>query len=225
MSSENVIVCFPYAGGGKTSFEILNKHLPHSVRMFSLTYSGRDSKSDPEKTTSHFNRTLEELKSQLSNIDEPITFFGHSMGAIIGYELALMLSNQLNIRKLVVSACKPPELIVSLRIFSADSDNGFRKVVDLGGIPQVIARNPARLKEAKSKLANDLRLLSNYRRGSYPKVRCAIHALVATDDSLASEKEMLKWEDYTLNEFKLTTLKGGHFYFRDNSKEVARFIS
>ncbi|MFT2791324.1 thioesterase II family protein [Serratia sp. T13T92] len=225
MSNKNVIICFPYAGGGKSSFDILKKHLSCGAKVLSLTYSGRESESDSAKSASCFNRMLEELKSQLSHIDAPITFFGHSMGAIVAYELTVILSNQLNIRKLVVSACKPPKLFVNSRVFSEHSDDGFRKIVDLGGIPQIIAGNPTRLKEAKSRLANDLRLLANYKRQNYPKIHCAIHALAATDDSLASENEMLSWKNYTLNEFKSTTFKGDHFYFRNKSKEVAHLIS
>lgn len=225
MSKENVIVCFPYAGGGKSSFDILKKHFTYDARVLSLTYSGKKNDIELAKSPYCFNRMLEGLKSQLNSIEAPITFFGHSMGAIVAYEMAVILSNQLNIKKLVVSACKPPELLVNSKIFSTGADNGFNNIVELGGIPQVIAESPSRLKEAKSKLANDLKLLGNYKRDDYPKINCAIHALAATDDSLASDKEMLNWKNYTLNEFKTTTFKGDHFYFRNKSKEVACFIS
>ncbi|MBD2784466.1 thioesterase [Xenorhabdus sp. DI] len=224
MSELDMLICFPYAGGGVCSFELIKKHVSNRMKVISLSYS-INAQSESEQSITSFNALLGNLKKQLNEFEGKITLFGHSMGAIVAYELALLCADQLNIQKLVVSACKPPELLVNSKIFSSNNDRLFEKIVCLGGLPQVISSNPIRLKNMKYKLLHDLQMISNYKRNNYPRINCAIHALSASDDFLASENDMKLWKNYTNKEFRETTFDGDHFYFRNKSKEVAKFIS
>ncbi|WP_237388382.1 thioesterase II family protein [Xenorhabdus sp. Sc-CR9] len=204
MSKQNVLVCFPYAGGNKSSFDIVKKHLSKGVRIIPMNYS-----SSELKLYHFFKALLENLEIQLKELEGKITFFGHSIGAIIAYELAILCGNRLNIHKLVVSACKPPELLVKSTIFSS-GDNAFENIVRLGGLPTVVLNNPTRLKKEKYKIINDLRILSHYERVIYPRVNCEIHALSAKKDFLASEDDMKLWINYTNKKFRENTFATNH---------------
>ncbi|PHM30069.1 thioesterase II family protein [Xenorhabdus innexi] len=228
MSEQNILVCFPYAGGNKDSFDIVKKHLSKGVRIISMNYSSSAFLLMSKNSTTFFKVFLEkieaQLKAQLKEFEEKITFFGHSIGAIIAYELAILCGNRLNIHKLVVSACKPPELLVKSTIFSS-GDNAFENIVRLGGLPTVVLNNPTRLKKEKYKIISDLRILSYYDRVIYPRINCEIHALSAKKDFLASEDDMKLWSNYTNKKFRENTFDGDHFYFREKSQEVAKIIS
>ncbi|CDH01951.1 thioesterase II family protein [Xenorhabdus bovienii] len=222
MNEQNILVCFPYAGGSASSFDIFKKHLSKRVRIISMSYLASEF-SVSKNSTTFFRVLLENLKNQLKGLEGKIIFFGHSIGAIIAYELAIMGCNYLNIQRLVVSACKPPELLIKSTIFNSE-DNAFEKIAYLGGLPQIISSNPIRLKKVKHKVIRDLRILVHYARMIYPKVNCEIHALSARDDFLASENEMKLWSNYTNKGFRKSTFDGDHFYFRDKSKEVAKLL-
>ncbi|WP_152669833.1 MULTISPECIES: thioesterase II family protein [Xenorhabdus] len=213
MNEQNALVFFPYAGGSASSFEILKKHLSEEVRIISMSYSVSEF-SVSKNSTDFFSVLLENLKNQLKAFEGKLTFFGHSIGAIIAYELAILGCNHLNIQRLIVSACKPPELLVNSKIFNSE-DNAFEKITLLGGLPQMVSSDPIRLKKVKHKVTRDLRVLIYYARMTYPKVNCETHALSARDDFLASENEMKIWSNYTNKGFRKSTFDGNHFYFRD----------
>ncbi|WP_340614507.1 thioesterase domain-containing protein [Xenorhabdus thailandensis] len=106
MNERNILVFFPYAGGSASSFDILKKHLSEEVRIISMSYSVSEF-SVSKNFTDFFSVLLENLKNQLKEFEGKLIFFGHSIGAIIAYELAVLGCNYINIQKLIVSACKP----------------------------------------------------------------------------------------------------------------------
>ncbi|MBD2801582.1 thioesterase [Xenorhabdus sp. M] len=224
ISEQNVLVCFPYAGGNKISFDIVKKHLSKGVRIIPMSYSSSELLLVSKNSSTFFKALLENLEIQLKELEGKIIFFGHSIGAIIAYELAILCGNRLNIHKLVVSACKPPELLVKSTIFSS-GDNAFENIARLGGLPTVVLNNSTRLKKEKYKIISDLRILIHYERVIYPRVNCEIHALSAKKYFLAYEDDMKLWINYTNKKFRENTFDGDHFYFREKSKEVAKIIS
>jgi surfactin synthase thioesterase subunit len=227
MNEHNVLVCFPFAGGNNNSFDVIKENLTKEVKVISVSYSNNESLYPLECSDFSFSKLLKNLKKQLLDIktEGEITFFGHSMGAIVAYELAILCANQLNVHKLVVSACKPPELLIKSTLFNSKSVNDAIEIIaNLGGLSKVDSSSPNILKQAKFKLIKDLQILSHYTRSIYPKINCEIHALSARDDSLVSKTDMKYWSNYTNKKFRENTFDGDHFYFRENPQEVAKVI-
>ena len=82
------LFCFPYAGGGTSIFRTWLDDLPPSIQICSVQLPGRESRLREPCFT-----RLEPLVQALVQafppyLDMPYAFFGHSLGALIGFELA-----------------------------------------------------------------------------------------------------------------------------------------
>src|SRR5262245_37238763 len=80
--------CFPYAGGSALVFKKWADFVPSTVRVISVELPGRGARlHDPPFTS--LPTLIEELEGVIwPLVDKPFVFFGHSMGAIIAFELA-----------------------------------------------------------------------------------------------------------------------------------------
>src|ERR1044071_6271512 len=82
------LFCFPYAGGGHSIFRSWQQILPDTIELCPVQLPGRDSRlTDPPCTDMD---QLIRLAGQAlaPYLDKPFALFGHSMGALISFELA-----------------------------------------------------------------------------------------------------------------------------------------
>src|SRR5215472_10099046 len=85
------LFCLPYAGGGASAFYNWPLDLPNYVEVCSVQLPGRENRMS-ERPFTHFLPLIQSLtKAVWPLLDKPFAFFGHSMGAILGFELARQL--------------------------------------------------------------------------------------------------------------------------------------
>src|SRR4051794_26651503 len=82
------LVCFPHAGGSASYFFRLSAALSPEFDVCAIQYPGRqDRYSEP------FVETIDDLADRIyaalnPGIDGPVAFYGHSMGAVLAFEVA-----------------------------------------------------------------------------------------------------------------------------------------
>jgi medium-chain acyl-[acyl-carrier-protein] hydrolase len=88
------LFCFPYAGGTATVFRNWPQYLPSEIEVCAIQYAGRGSRlTEPlgEDVVEVMNGVYQDLQPFLK---KPFAFFGHSMGALVSYELARRLQQE-----------------------------------------------------------------------------------------------------------------------------------
>lgn len=105
------LFCFPFAGGGVATYRSWCNDLPPEVEVCLIQLPGRENRLDEPPCTD-----LEELLAALETallpyLDKPFAFYGHSLGALLSFELAHRLSHRNKPpTHLFVSACTAPHL-------------------------------------------------------------------------------------------------------------------
>ena len=85
------LFCFPYAGGGASIYHPWSKRLSGDVEICPLYLPGRENRLR-EPCFKRLSSLVEELTDALTHfMDVPFAFFGHSMGALISFEVARRL--------------------------------------------------------------------------------------------------------------------------------------
>src|SRR5260370_28895087 len=106
------LFCFPYAGGGTSIFHTWKGMLPPDVTVCPIQLPGREKRlaEPPFTRISLLVRAMAHALRPFLNC--PFAFFGHSMGALISFELARQLRRQKAPEPtyLFVSAQKAPQL-------------------------------------------------------------------------------------------------------------------
>jgi surfactin synthase thioesterase subunit/glycosyltransferase involved in cell wall biosynthesis len=193
---------FPHAGGGAASAQVT------SVRCIPVRLPGRESRL----AEAPFER-MAPLVDALAKAIEPYTsapfaFFGHSMGAVVAFELARVLrSRGLPLpRILIASAARAPQFRRNHVPPPADSDQELLASLN---IPAELA--PAVLPALRA----DTTLYRHYVYAEGTALDCPIRAYGGSDDPSIAPHHLEGWREQTTASFDLRLFPGGHFYLRD----------
>lgn len=150
-------------------------------------------------------------------LDMPFSFFGHSMGALICFELARALAWQRRPqpRWLFVSGAIPPHRR-QLESLHTLPTNDFIEAVSLryNGLPAEVLANRELLEFLTPILRADFELIENYRYGDGPPLSAKIAAFGGRDDPSVPPLELERWSDLTAQpeSFRVTLFDGDHFF-------------
>ena len=123
------LIGFPHAGGGASVFRGWADRLPESVEMCAVQLPGRETRfREPAFTrlSSLVTALTEALRPYL---ERPFAFFGHSMGALLAFELARRLNGDSGPQpvRLFVAACAAPQTPVEQPFVHSLPDPEFRR--------------------------------------------------------------------------------------------------
>lgn len=145
--------------------------------------------------------------------DLPYVLFGHSLGALVAYELTLALQDGPNPpAALVVSACAPPHLPRPDVILHRLPDEEFRAHVELlGGIPPELLGDEEWLELFLPLLRTDFEAAETYHPQGRTSVVPPLIAIGGTDDPAAPPATVERWRELGA-EVTVQIFEGGHFF-------------
>lgn len=223
------LFCFPFAGAGSWTYHSLCKAFPSYLMPFAARLPGREtSRLSPPITD------IREIVGHLSTailpvLDErPAIFWGHSMGALIGFELARALRSRGAPKLLVVSGRGAPQIPLRRRPVPIEhlSDEEFIQVFrEYDGTPQAVLEDRDVLNLFLPQLRADFAALESYTYLQGERLDCDILCLNGESDSMISRASAQAWGDQTSGEFCCEWLPGGHFFINDEQTITVRRIS
>ncbi|MGW2180960.1 thioesterase II family protein [Streptomyces sp. NPDC001732] len=219
------LICLPHAGGSASFYFPVARELSPQVEVLAVQYPGRqDRRTEPAATD------LEALADRIAEAlepwtDRPYALFGHSMGAVVGYEVA---------RRTEAAGHGPVELFVSGRsapsLDRADAwyPNTDEEVVaeirKLDGTGGTLLDDEETLRMILPALRADYRAVRGYRHRPGPALDCPVTAFTGDHDPKARVEDVQAWVNHTRSAFGLRVLPGGHFFLVDEQEEVLRTV-
>lgn len=211
------LFCFPYAGGNALIYRNWQEALPASVEVCPVQIPGRGNRlAEPPITdlTGLVDRISEGIGSLL---DKPFAFFGHSMGAMVGFELARCLRRQGLPRPiaLFVSGRRAPQIpSTTLPSYKGSDAELIEDLRRLNGTPREVLEQPELLQMVLPILRADFKACLTYRYHPEPPLDCPILAFGGLHDEEETRPRMLGWREQTSSDFDLWMLPGNHFFLR-----------
>ncbi|MEU8384486.1 alpha/beta fold hydrolase [Streptosporangium sp. NPDC048865] len=221
------VVVFPHAGGSAGFFVQLAQELSPAVRVLAVQYPGRlDRRGEPAV------EDLRELARRIAAVvaeerpAAPLAFFGHSMGALVAFEAALLGERGLGVIPdlLFVSGGRAPALTRVDPAILRDDRSLIEGVVRLGGTSPLALEDEDLRELVLPALRSDYRALRAYVPAPGARVGCPIVALAGDRDPLAAVAEVERWRDNTSGAFRLRAFPGDHFYLTPRSRDVAETV-
>lgn len=206
-AGERHLVCFPHAGGSPQAYRWCAA-ADHGGRTWAVSLPGRAGVS-----TADWLSLVARITDEMANLSGSVTLMGHSLGALVAYEVARRLEDRgADLRHLVVVSRGAPETGRVPRW--PDDDDLLLEVVSekYGGIPDELRAEPELLRAMAGPLRVDLELVRSYAWKVGRPLKCPITAVSGDRDATTSAAELAAWRHHTLGDFHAVTIPGGHFF-------------
>jgi medium-chain acyl-[acyl-carrier-protein] hydrolase len=222
------LFCLPYAGGGASIFRTWPAGLPAHVEVIAIQLPGRESriKEQPYTRLDQLIQTFAHVLLPL--LDTPFMVFGHSMGALIGFELARYLRDEYGYVPacLFVSGQAAPQLPPSASPTHALQEPAFlERIRRLNGTPDEVFQQAELLQLVLPVLRADLTVCETYIYRPAAPLNCPISAFGGLEDATVSHGALSAWCEQTSRSFTLRMLPGNHFFLRGASNLLLQAIS
>ncbi|MFF7636234.1 thioesterase II family protein [Kitasatospora sp. NPDC008050] len=223
------LFCFPYAGSGASVFREWGAGLPEGVEALAVQLPGREDRFF-DQPIADLDELLDALvPALLPYLDRPFAFFGHSMGAIVSWELARRLQREQGLEpvRVVVSGCRalpfhesrpPGELDLS-------DEELLDELRRLNGTPEELLQNPDFVTYILPTFRADLSLFAGYTYRPGELLSCPVSAFGGSADPRVSEEQLKGWAELTTGRTEVEVFPGGHFFLNAERENVLRSIS
>lgn len=222
-----VLVCLPHAGGAASYYFPFSRALSPRIDVLSIQYPGRQNRST-EKCLDSVPALADAVAGAvLPWAGRPIALFGHSMGASVGFEVALrMEAEKVTPTMLFVSGRRAPSRHRDEQVRLCDDDGLIADVRALAGTDARLLVDDEMLRMALPAIRADYTAAETYR---YPangvRLHCPVHAFLGDTDPKTTVDEIRAWSDHTTGEFTINVYPGGHFYLNSAGAEVIDVIA
>lgn len=217
------LFCIAHAGGGASAFRGWADLLPENVEVCPVQLPGRENRV-MEKPFDRVGPLVEALSAAMQAwMDLPYAIFGHSNGALIGFELArhARAAGARLPEHLFASGRRAPHLPGRTRdVHALPESELLDELKALGGIPNEVLDHPELRGLIVPLLRADMALTETYDAGDAPPLPVPITGYAGRSDPKVPVEDVEAWGRHTTAGFQMRTFPGGHFFVFDDRATV-----
>lgn len=220
------LFCFPYAGGGASIYRNWSMPLP-IVELLPVQLPGRETRIKEAPYTNARSLVRAMGQALLPHFDRPFCFFGHSMGALLAFELAREIRREyaLSPRHIFVSGRRAPALPRQNKmIHNLPQKDIIEKLRELNGTLPPALEHLELVQLLLPMLKADFAICETYEYKSEEPLNCGISAFGGLDDTYVRREHMEGWGEQTTGEFKLRMLPGTHFFLHESQEVLLQIL-
>ncbi|WP_067651185.1 thioesterase II family protein [Nocardia harenae] len=214
-SGATALYCLPHAGAGASAYLPWRRQLAPGVDVVPLQPPGREIRLR-EKPFEHIDHLLDDLVAAMDgHWREPFAVYGHSLGALLAYELTrrLLVSRGPRPVRLLISGRRAPHLPSRLPPLRTAPESTVLDVVRaLGGTPDEILGDDRMRRSVLALMRADLSVDQSYRYQPGPPLALPITVFGGSGDTHVLPAELLQWSEYGVAGVDIRMIPGGHFF-------------
>ena len=222
------LVAIPHAGGWGTFFTPLAEHLPVAVHLLEVDLPGHGRRRHEPLCGSIEAMARDLLRLIRPRLLRPYALLGHSMGALVAYQLlrGIMAQHLPLPRRIFVSSCPAPNRNrLSAAVALLPAEEFWQRVAHFDGLPPRLFDHPRLMALFEPIFRADFRAVASYRPcvpAELPPI--PIRVLYGREDPIAPEA-LAAWQAWTSQPVTLHPFPGGHFYLTEQLSQVATLLT
>lgn len=226
------LICLPHAGGGVGSFAGWRPHVPEGTELALVELPGRGGRID-EAVPQTMDGLVDALFTGLrAEFDAPYAVFGHSFGALLGYELTRRIERAIvqgeplrPPQALLVSGSRAPHVpLHRKRVADGDDAQLIAWLRGSGGLPEELLAFPDFLSELLRAVRSDMSFAERYLIPEPEAIDCPLVAFAGSQDAVSAASWVEPWSQYTTAAHRLRVLPGGHYFPQSHPQETVTAV-
>jgi medium-chain acyl-[acyl-carrier-protein] hydrolase len=222
------LFCFPYAGGAASIYRGWADKLPPDIEVYPVQLPGHGNRL----SETPFKR-IEPLVAAAADALSPyfegsFAFFGHSMGAIISFELARLLrreSKPTPAHLFLSGRAAPHKIKKESLTYNLPEREFIEELRRLKGTPQEVLEHPELMNMLSPILRADFEICETHQPLPEPPLACPITAFAGLLDQDVTREQVEGWREYTSSSFTLRMFPGDHFFLHESAPVMLQMIA
>jgi surfactin synthase thioesterase subunit len=221
------LICLPFAGGNKYSYQVFLKHVPSFIKLVPVELPGRSSRFN-EPLLTKMDKIVDDVYMQVGPLlDKPYAIFGHSMGTLLGYLLVKKIIREGRKQPIhlfftggigpSVRERESPRYLMTKKEF-------FEKVKELGGLQDEILQDESLLDFIEPILRSDMQAIETYEYKESQPFDIPITVMIGVDEK-ATREEAEAWKIETTSPVEVIQMPGNHFFIFQFDREIIKVIA
>lgn len=223
--SELNLLCLPYSGASAMVYSRWRRKLPGWLQVRPVELPGRGARLGESLQTDMQALARQLGREQRLAANTPYALLGHSLGALLAFELA---------HELQALGCPAPVVLFACGTAAPTRREDYdakhwrdpksdAELIDqlreLNGTPEEVLANEELMSLTLPVLRADFLLCGRYAYRQRPALRCPLRVLGGKDDRV-SEGQLLAWRKESVGDFSLEMFPGGHFFIHEQEDRV-----
>jgi medium-chain acyl-[acyl-carrier-protein] hydrolase len=216
-SSAIRLFCFPFAGGGASTYNRWAERERKTFQVWAVQYPGRETRWG-EQSFANLPDMVDAIAEDLSPLWEgQFAFWGHSFGGLVAFELSktLLCRGSQVPERLFISAARAPHLPAREPIHHLPDTEFLRKLCEFEGMSEEVMKSPDLLSVVLPIIRDDFRLFETHHACKIEPLPVPISVFGGLQDTGAPIGDLLAWSSYTTNTFRSRFFPGNHFFAFD----------
>jgi medium-chain acyl-[acyl-carrier-protein] hydrolase len=222
------LFCFPYAGGSDAAFRAWSEHLAPDVEVYPALLPGRGARIF-EPPLTRISTIVEHLAAAARPLlDRPFAFFGHSMGALIAFELARLLRAEAGVEPshLFAAGSRAPRIPdPDPTVYDRPDAEFIEHLRRLNGTPSDVLEHPELMALMLPLLRADFEAVETYRYEEGRPLGCRVSAYGGLRDLAVAREHLDGWREQTTGDFVLRMFDGDHFFIHQSALQLLRVLN
>jgi medium-chain acyl-[acyl-carrier-protein] hydrolase len=208
------LFCFPYAGGGDSIFREWPEVLPDTIEVCPVQLPGRGARASEPPFTQVSPLVQAASVALAPRLDKPFALFGHSMGAVISFELARQLRRDYALQPvhLFVSGRCSPQTVDKRSARDLSDSELVEVLLRFNGTPKEAFEDPELLQLILPVIRADFTVGKSYTYAPEPPLDCAITVFGGLLDPTTDRDCIEGWREHTKGRFLVRMFPGDHFF-------------
>jgi medium-chain acyl-[acyl-carrier-protein] hydrolase len=226
------LFCFPFAGGSGGFFRSWADELPPDlqpkIELCAVRFPGHEMRRS-EPLFTRLAPIVEMLRPVIGGTPSvPFAFFGHSMGALVSFELARDLRRRQmpGPVHLIISGHRAPQLPDPHPKLHRVPDAEFLATLrKYGGTPEEVLENAELVELFMPVLRADFAVVETYAYKPEAPLDCSITAFGGVEDARVTRDELSAWQTQACESFSMRMFPGDHFYLRSRQSQFLQVLA
>ncbi len=222
------IFLFHHAGGAASFYKDWKKYFGHEIQVCPVQFPMRENRLS-ELSPNTIDEIIDDfIEDNLNLFDIPYILFGHSMGGVTAYEVAVRLEKK-GIKPpmaIYISSANEPDDDMTEYTDDFSDESVKHLLASYGLMESSILANKDFMDLYLPIAKNDFKMCGKYHlsRRNRDRISTSIYALWGNSDEFIEEKSIMKWKNYTKGLFYAQSFPGNHFYLINNVQEISALI-